>query len=291
MIPVGWLAPSADCWDANMLRLLLDGELYPHGLDVKHFKGYPPNLDGCILVVPGRYWAEAMPDIEDAVASYKWLLLIRTSDEEDLFDVNQFAGPEQTKFWVQTPRTVGDYGDARLFGVGFTPHFNNLPKDPPGKNLAVFLSAQDTHERRHEAFRACQHLSDGLRTLVRPTKGFTQGMSATEYVGSMLSAAVAPAPSGAVSPDSFRLFEALEAHCVPIADTVSPIDGPTDYWRRLFPDAPFPVLTAYRDMPGYVDDALKDWPRNANRIAAWWVAQKRRYTHWLVDDLKALGAV
>jgi hypothetical protein len=115
-------------------------------------------------------------------------------------------------------------------------------------------------------------------------------MEPGEYVLWMRAAKVAPCPSGAVSVDSFRLYEALESHCVPLADGVSHVDGRVDYWSRIFPDVPFPVVYDYADLPGYVDDALKAWPANANRIAAWWIRHKRRMALDLVEDLRELGA-
>src|SRR5690606_17328194 len=106
----------------------------------------------------------------------------------------------------------------------------------------------------------------------------------------MNSAKVAPAPSGAVSPDSFRLYEALQSHNVPVADDVSPVYDSHGYWKMLFPDAPFPIIEDYADLPGYVEDQLALWPANANRVAAWWMRQKRAMCLWLRDDLESLGA-
>jgi len=102
---------------------------------------------------------------------------------------------------------------------------------------------------------------------------------------------VAPAPSGAVSPDSFRLYEALEAHTIPIADDISPTHDSAGYWRLVFPDAPFPILDSYEQLPGYIEDQLKAWPANANQIAAWWTRQKRTMARNLRNDLKKLGAL
>lgn len=281
MIHVSWLAPGNQ-WDSNIVRRLLDGKLYPHGIEVKHHTGYA-KAAGTILVVPGRYWHKAMPDIEDAVASYEWLLLFRTSDEEDLFDVNEFAGPERTKFWVQTPRR--EYPGARLFGVGFPAHFNHLSLELPEKKLNVFISAQDTHQRRHECFDSLDGLPDSKPGRVHRTPGFTQGMDPAEYVRCMSKAKVAPCPSGAVSVDSFRFWEALEAHSLPVPDAVSPVDGETNYWDRI--GYPFPVVGDWSAVPW--SELLNDCP--ANLTTAWWMRYKRQLALNLVEDLEMLGAI
>jgi hypothetical protein len=287
-VSVGWLDPSQDCWDSNMLRLLLDGELYPHGVKVRHHAGYPNTDAAVVIVVPGRYYAQHTDQINQAIKRFVSVLMVVTSDEEAIFDIGKIDHPA-VRFWVQTPRVGRDYGDARLLGVGFPPHFNDLPKDPSVRDIDVFCSAQNTHIRRTKCFEA---LGFGKKTWhVSTTPGFTKGMDPGDYAALMLRAKVAPAPSGAVSPDSFRAFEALEAHCVPILDAVSPVDGDTDYWERVLPGCPAPVLRDYNDLPGYVVDALKGWPANANRIAAYYMRYKRGLATGLREDLQALGAL
>lgn len=287
MIPVGRLAPGNQ-WDQNMLHRLFANELYPTGLEFKTCFGYPVG-QGCVLIIPGRYWAEHTDKISEAIRLYRWVLGVRTSDEEDLFDIAKVEHPN-IKWWVQTPRTDETY-NARLFGVGYAPHFNAMSTAPPGKKWAdVFLSGQNTHQRRAEAFDALKAIRGPL-VFARPTEGFTKGMPEEDYAGCMAGAKVAVAPSGAVSPDSFRMYEALESHCVPIADDVSPTYDSRGYWRMLFPDAPFPILTDYGQLSELIDEALGDWPRNANRIAAWWMQQKRQMVRWLREDLETLGAL
>jgi hypothetical protein len=272
-----------------MVRLLLDGELYPHRLKVRHYAGYP-NVDGPVcLIVPGRYYAQHTDQINESIKRFVSVLMVVTSDEEALFPVDAVVH-DRLKLWCQTPRKGREYPvGTRFIGVGFPPHFNNLPQDPPDKAMGLFMSAQNTHDRRAQAFEALSPL--GCSGSVYETGGFTQGISPADYVEFMVGAKAAPCPSGAVSPDSFRLFEALEAHCVPVADTVSPVDGVTRYWHRLFPDCPFPMIENYSDLAGYVEDALKGWPANANRITAYYMGYKRGLARGLREDLEALGAL
>ncbi len=284
MIPVVRLGPGAQ-WDQCLLDDLLSGALWPHGIEFERVDDFP-DADGVVLVIPGRYFADRAAEISEKIARYRWVLAFRVGDEEDLLDIRRIAHPN-IRWLIQTPRVGRDYGDARFIGVGYPPHLRRLHPEPPAKNLDVFLAGQDTHERRHQAFAALQ---PGERRRIEPTPGFTQGMDPTEYVRCMTAAKVAPAPSGAVSPDSFRVYEALEAHSVPIADDVSPTYDSRGYWERLFPGAPFPILRNYSDLPGWITDQLADWPRSGNRVAAWWLAEKRRMAEHLRADLIALGA-
>ena len=282
MITVGQLAPYEQ-WDQNLLNRLFDNTLYPTGLEFRRVTGYP-NTDGAILIIPGRYWHDQTNKISEAIAKYQWVLAIRTGDEENQLDPEKVFH-RNIKWWIQTPRQP--YEDSRLFGVGFPPHFNTVTDHD--RTVDVFLSGQNTHTRRNDCFTAMANTRGD--NVVEETAGFTAGMPPSEYTDLMCSAKVAPAPSGAVSPDSFRLYEALEAHTVPIADDVSPVYKSAGYWRMLFPDAPFPILSSYKQLPGYVEDQIASWPANTNRIAAWWIGKKREMSRWLKEDLTELGAL
>lgn len=269
-----------------MLDDLVSNRLYDTGLKFRRYEGYP-NTDGACVILPGRYWHQSTDQITEAIQRYDWVLMFRVGDEENLFDIGKIEH-DNIRFWVQTPKMGVDYGAARLFGVGYTPHFRCLPSDPPDKATEVYLSCQMTHGRRRECFDALESW-DGNK-VVRPTEGFTEGFEPAEYVAGVVGAKVCPAPSGAVSVDTFRFWEAIAAHSVPIADTVSPVDGVTDYWDRVCPGAPFPVLRDYESLPGYIDAALEQWPRNVNRITAWYLRYKRQLASNLVADLTELGA-
>jgi len=155
----------------------------------------------------------------------------------------------------------------------------------------VFIAAQDTHERRHECFETL--LASHHNALIYRTKNFAacdEGVSTDVYATMMTTAKVAPAPAGPATPDTFRTYEALAAHTIPIADDITIAYDSRGYWRRLYPNTPMPVIEKYSDLPGYIDDALRDYPRAANRITAWWIGEKRRMARRLRADLRALGA-
>lgn len=266
-----------------MLDDLFENRLYPTGFEFERHEGYPTTA-GTILIIPGRYWVGHEQEITDAIRRYEWVLAIRTGDEEDLFDIAVVQHPN-IRWWTQTPRRDCD---ARLLPLGYTPHFREMPAAAPEKPRDVVLVGQCTHDRRAQAF-------DALARVVRlkyvqTTNGFTQGRSPEEYRSLMLGAKVAPCPPGPASPDTFRAYEALEAHTIPIVDDITPGYDSRGYWERMFPGSPLPVLTNYDDLPGYIEDALADYPKRANRIAAWWIAEKRRWARKLTEDLLALKA-
>jgi hypothetical protein len=287
VIAVGRLAPG-DQWDQNLIDRLLSNELYPTGTDFDRSEGYP-RAAGAVMVIPGRYWAGHESEISDALNAYRWVLGIRTGDEEDLFNVAAVTHPN-LRWWIQTPCPGREYPDgARFIPIGFPPHFNSMPALPPLKDFDVFLSAQNTHQRRHLAFEALKQIPGAF---TRETEGFTQGFSPGAYRQAMEHAKVAPAPSGAVCQDSFRVWEALEAHAVPVVDAVSPTRGDDGFWKQLFGLYPFDV---YWDGAGLANDVAAivshTHPGYANRVTAWWMRYKRQLAHWLREDLEKLGAL
>lgn len=286
-IPVGRLEPYSQ-WDQNMLDRLFANELYPTGLEFTRHDGYP-KADGCVLLIPGRYWADKTETINRRIKKYSWVLAMRTGDEADTFDIRQIRHPN-IRWWVQTPRTDRSYGEVKRFGVGFTPHFNDLPTTPPDKDIDIFLAGQNTHDRRRKAFSVLAQMDNAVTF---PTQGFTQGMDPEEYRNLMLRTKVAPAPAGVFTPDSFRIYEALEAHAIPIADDISPVAvyKSQGYFHQTLGAPPIPVLTDYDNLKGWCKDSLESWPGNANRIVAWWMKMKRMYAGWLREDLDALGAL
>lgn len=303
MIHVAHLAPRG-CWDENILTQLLGNHLYPTGLEYEHHDGWPNIYDtGVIAVIPGRYWHTRAAEISEAMARYRWVLAFRTGDEEDLFDIDAVTHPN-IKWWVQTPRADKYYRGARWFGVGWTPAFNNPPFDPDTpaarkRPLDVYLAGQNTHCRRNQAFKTLNTMQEHpdyrkIRIQADPTPGFTQGVSPAEYAKTMVTAKIGVAPAGAVSPDSFRFWEALQAHTLPIVDGESPLQSyyASQFWSRMFGDgSPLSVLTTYAQLPGYIEDLLAGWPANGNRVTAWWMREKRKMTLDLLADLESLGAI
>ena len=285
MIPVGRLAPTGQ-WDQNLLVELFANRVYPTGLEFSLTEGYPTGVDGCCLIIPGRYWHKDTDRINEAIATYRWVLAFRASDEEDWFDPARVSHPN-IKWWVQSPKVGVDYHDARFFSVGWSPEFNDAPVIMPDKTIDAFLAGQNTHARRRKAFAMLAYVDNAV---LLPTDGFTKGLPPAEYAAQMRAAKVAPCPSGAVCPDTFRFWEALQSHAIPIADDISPVYDSRGFWAQLLPGAPFPVVTDLDCLNGYTRDMIRAWPESSNVVTTWFMQYKRQLARHLVTDLKELGA-
>ena len=211
-------------------------------------------------IIPGRY---GMPDI---VSTSKLIII---GDEESHFDTEA-----HNNIWVQSPH-VRQYKTAeRFIPIGYTPQTRPILKElSPIKSLDWCFLGQNTHPRRQLAVQKMRTLENGL--LVETT-GFTKGRSQHEYLANLASSKTTVCPSGAVIPDTFRIWEALEAQSLPIVDGLDPNAESKGYWEHLFGyRPPFPILEDWHDLPGTIEYFCDTYPTYQNRVSAWWQMYKR----------------
>lgn len=237
--------------------------------------------DGAIVVLPGKNQGHKIEQINTELNKLEWCVLIITSDEERNFPVEKIDH-KNIKIWIQNPKQ-GRHDQYGKWPLGYTSETrkNLLTED---KDLTYFFSGQNTHERRQECLKNLKRIKDGY---LNETEGFTRGLQPTQYMHLMSHAKVAPCPAGPVCAESFRLYEALEAGAIPIGDNRS-AKGDHDYWHYLFPDAPFPTIDNYSDLPGYIEDQLDNFQSKANAIQAWWIKKKRDLKTQLIADVAEL---
>ncbi len=283
---------SRGYWDQGLLERVFDRTLWKpaEGLTFEHYDGFDelPDVDGAVVVVPAQHHHDMVKDLNKDIGRLGWCLVILTGDECSLFPSWELRHPNM-KLWIMTPRPQLHNGvRARFIGEGWkydTPDV--LSSSERNGKIDWFFAGQVTHERREECERVFADYPDGLFIA---TPGFTQGMERTAYLDQMANAKIVLCPSGPGTPDSFRLFEALEAGAVPIAEEFTP-EHWGGYWNLVFPDHPFPVVASWTHAPSYVEWILKRWPRDSNLCSSWWQQKKRQMTYDLDDDVKALTHV
>lgn len=302
-IPVVWLSlepgtPARGYWDHGVIEELFNLNLWrvPGSYEFEHFdKDSWPESDGAIVVFPARAQTKQARLLNHLLNDRcKWVILMLTGDEESAFPFEEIKHPNM-KVWVMSPRP-DRHADTTFLGSGFPIGARQLLKDDEqqfiDKPLDWFFAGQITHERRQDLAEQLNNMLErpDMKGEFLPTEGFTQGMKHKEYFEKLAGAKVAPCPSGPETPDSFRIFEALEAGAVPIADTRTIKDNfPDDYWIKFFGgDVPFPVVTIYDQLPGYTLAVLEDWRAISNRVFSWWMLKKREMAQTLHDQIERL---
>lgn len=292
MIPVVWHdrpAPGKNIgrgyWDQGLLERFFAGLLWRTGLRFEHRNDFPAG--GAVVVIPARFHAADVDIINAELARLDWCVVILSSDEEALFPHDAIRHPN-CRVWTATPHPDRFSGD-RVLGHYLPPQATDLIAgcEHDERPLDWFWSGQANHTRREDLWKALRRLPGGE---AHRTPGFTQGMPPADFYGRLCAAKVAPAPAGPATPDSFRLWEALEAGCVPIADACSARVPNGGYWV-LFGDVPFPTVDDWRELPDVLASALADWSMLSVECSAWWQQHKRSLAKRLTADIIAVSGV
>jgi hypothetical protein len=273
--------PSRGFWDQEILEVVFRNDLFPVGkYEFVHNDGFI-EADGVIVVVPARSHVHDVSYINEKLQMYRWVLLFLTGDEESSFPRHLLSHPNM-KVWVQTPESIGE--NERALPDFWPPQCRELlAKDYPPM-VRWFYSGQVNNPKRRECVEALVKDGNGILNI---TGGFAQGMDYRTYMKLIQTARVVPCPSGCFTPDSFRVFETLEAGRIPIVDRTGPVRD-SDYWA-LLGGVPFPVVDSWQDFPAIVDSLIADWPDSANKVFAWWQRYKRDLAVRFTEDLQALS--
>lgn len=266
--------PCRHYWDMGFL----DEYLFPQFHHTKHeVNEIPEGLDGAVVVIPARAQADSVEQINAELKKMRWCIVILTGDEEHDFPWRDLRH-DRMLVWIMSPKK-GVHDDAAFrIGSGYRAEAPELLEgfgltDRP---FDWFFAGQITHEARESCATQLRNMEGGR---LLETHGFGQGMAYDMYLEHMANAKFVPCPSGPVSPDNFRLYEALEAGCIPIGDG-------GDYWSYLFGEpVPFPVLTDWAKLPEILPSLLNNYQPLANKVFAWWQLYKRRVADKLFEQV------
>jgi len=272
-------ANISDQWDFGLLHDTLQ-ELDVEMISCKTL----PSYDRAVVVIPARHHAGLESKVNKELNKISHVVLFLMGDEEADFDIDKIEHPS-IHIWVQNPH-IGKHDNYNKLGTGYPKHMReNLP-DYCAKEYSLYFAGQVTHNRREELVEAMELIAPRYQNVkIVKTEGFTQGVSPKEYYQDMAKATIALCPSGAVIPDSFRTFEALECMALVIADNKTPAGESMEYWDWLFEDiVPFPKCTNWFALPGIVGDLQDDYPHNIHNQTAWYLQWKRKFKHKIVSQ-------
>jgi hypothetical protein len=266
-------------------------DMFDH-YDCKHIGGakHFPKIEGGVVVVHGGRepgWLDKLNmDIEDL----KWVLLIFLGDEEASFPIESVSH-ENAKIWIQEPAVPGKHeGLAHRYILdGYSHDFHKYKELNIVKDLEWVFAGQVTHSRRHECVAALQSLDWG--GVIVSSKQYCGGVSKREYVNLMQRAQIAPCPSGPMSQDAARPWEALEVGAIPILDDLSPARQTPGFWEAVLgPSHPLPVIRDWAALPMRIEELKHgNLDKKRGECLTWWNTYKYKTSYWLEEDLKELG--
>ncbi len=249
MIDVYFWSPKDDCphkgyWATTMIEDLFNGEVWlpNERYEFNVHEGKPgPDIRGCVLVVPGRFETpELFNDVQTVLDGLDWVVFFYVADEDQSSKWWELKHPN-IEFYVQAAKK--DQIDTQcasgvfptIIPFGYTPHTRQVVRDyGPGIDRDWFISfmGQDTHQRRHELVESLSNVQQ--LSYVKTSKQFAGGIDPVDYIRVLCNTKIAPAPGGPVAVDSFRLYEALEAGCLVVADCKAGNGSGHNYWYDIF---------------------------------------------------------
>lgn len=296
-IPIIWLSYhkpeilSRGYWD----QALLEHTFNKIGGFIHHDGFEDAELDknaGAVVVINGRTHIDDHVQINKDIAKLRWCLFIITGDEEAVFPWRKIKHPIM-KVWLMLPR-ANQHDDAHFkMANGYRPETRDILREL-GEQERIYdysFVGQVTHERRQQCFDVAAQFAPLYKTYIVGTKSFgADDVRYSAYLKIMAQSKIVLCPSGPENPDSFRVYEALEAGCLPVVDAFASNNQYFGFWQYLFgDDVPFPIVSYWDKLPDMLPQLLKDYPRNANRAFAWWQNYRRDLRHKLVDDIKELS--
>ena len=293
-VNVYWLSYHDDIlargyWDQGNLEEIFAQGNYEHHVGIKDV----PEGQGGIVIINGRTHVEDTQFINEDIAKLAWILFIDTGDEESVFPWREIKHPRM-RVWVMLPKlNMHDDVSYRLPN-GYRPETRATLEQigPQDRIYDFFFAGQVTHDRRLQCMEAVRSLSRDVRGYVVETKEFggRGGLAYPDYMAKMAASKIVLCPSGPESPDNFRLYEALEAGCLPIVDAFSTKHQAPGFWQLLLGnDIPFPIVNYWDVLPELLPNLLRDWPHNANNANAWWLQKKREMKFKLEDDIRGFS--
>ena len=111
-----------------------------------------------------------------------------------------------------------------------------------------------------------------------------KSMDTNDYYKILNNSIFAPIPHGFFHPETYRLYEALEAGCIPI------IENPFQFFDNFLPNNPLPSVISWEDSSTIIKKYLenkKDIEILENKINDWWTQHKEnlKETFLLIENV------
>lgn len=244
--------PARGYWDQYLLEIAFKN--YDHSFNITDQKE-------AIVIIPGAYQASLIKKINSLLARLEKCVVIITSDEENNFPVDELSHKNMVVY--STYPTIY-MKNVKWLPIGFPPQSEILSNFSFYRNIDWCFAGQVNHKSRELMIENVKDIPNGE---LKISGGFAQGLSHEEYYKMLKSSKIVLCPNGNISPDSFRLYEALEAGCIPIVE--SPL-----FWQRMFKTIPFPMVYDENGWKEAINFVLNDYENYKVNVYKWWKTTK-----------------
>lgn len=267
-----WRCSPDGAWETDWLRVLLDSDTV--GDDVVDTAGRVSAAR--MVVVDNHLGPEHVAYYRDAFERGCRTTLVHLSDEDYRDDrgVYRYCEHVLRNYYSDL---LADQARILFFPLGYKTGFarpGQIPK-PAAQRQWLWSFAGDLRKRtRGSMIQAMRRLPRGH---CHPTSNFNSAdcLSTSDYRAMMDDSIFVPCPAGEVNLESFRVYEALEAGCIPIVEKRPAFD----YFTRLLGSHPLPTLTDWSEATLLVEELLAADPESVRHACwSWWESYKLRLT-------------
>jgi len=300
--------PIRGIWDEGLLEHLLSGRLISPSLQYLQFKVCEevPKGEPCVIVICGSYFAPRVDDLRKQLEGRGPAIICHMADEGHLLDSSALLRPGDV-WWrqIENPDALGATNfparPHRAMVSGWRNetiellraiHATKIEHQGPGpKDLLWAYSGQINHSYRAACYEELNRRRDGKMVC---SHGFGQGLPYPEYLALLARAKIAICPSGPVTADTMRMYEALEAGCLPICNRRAP-GQKGNYWLHVFGQEPFPCVDDWhKELPKLLDYFAGDpyaLKLKTAQALQWWADYKLSLVKGIEEDWAKVCAV
>lgn len=200
---------SALFGEQMMLYTLLQGKV---DFD---FTGDLDGIRGAIINIRAFDNEKYAEEINEDISKLDWCIIIFTGNEHGTKLHTKIKHPN-CKIWLQTPQ-IGNVAD---YFIGFGWPTDEILKfsNQSESNTRIYDFSFSGNVNNYYRRNCVDALGKLEHSVSNTTGGFGMGLPYNEYLGLLANTKFAVCPSAISTPDSFRIYEALEMGCVPVLD-------------------------------------------------------------------------
>ncbi len=266
-----WQYDNSGPWERDWIHELL-GDVCSHEIyDDRRYR----STYGFMYVVENEVTKTFHNYCLDAKARGCAIRLLHLGDEGLQHDLGVYACCAKIwrNHWSASFRL---HNNIRFLPLGYKSGFARTTA-PPASSARPYRwgFAGDPHKTtRQDMLAAMRTVADGREHLIAGWDA-PDSLDVNSYRAFMESVVFAPCPRGFVSPDCFRVYEALEAGCIPIVERRG--NGLDDYFTAALGDHPLPSLDRWSEAPALIAGiAQHNGISSLQAIClSWWASYKK----------------
>jgi hypothetical protein len=279
-----WQFNPDGAWESEWLRTLLSGSIGKETID----NTWSQRAE-TMIVVDNRLVDAKAPYYRSAFEAGCRIILVHLSDEafKDDYGIYRYCDAVIRNYHSEL---LADFARIAFIPLGYKAGFtrtNSAPKPASARQYLWSFAGDAKKLTRGPMLETMQKLGNGVQHL---TNGFgtDDALSIGDYRTLMDESVLIPCPGGWSNLETFRVYEALEAGCIPIVEKRPGFD----YFTTLLGPHPLPTFTSWSEAADKIAAWKADGALEALRLrcSAWWQdykpALKHRISGFVADALK-----